>query len=161
MIKIVYSKFMWHFLCVFENVQSFLPPRFLQDVFPFYKHLYVWLPYHTTAGIRSVQRTQRMFCWTFALLNDCSHRVFVERKQMTNWSVCCSEQHEQRWRCAAHKVFAITQKYFISPRLWAIREEFEYISDTWPFAEQWSFSAQTVSSCKQKTKRSLYWTQPW
>ena len=29
----------------------------------------------------------------------------------------------------AHRVFLITQKYSISPRLWAIREEFELISD--------------------------------
>ncbi len=55
----------------------------------------------------------------------------------------------------------ITQKYPILPRLWTIREEMEYISDTWPFAEQWSFSAQTVCCCRQKTRRSLYWTEPW
>ena len=38
-----------------------------------------------------------------------------------------------------------------------------YISDTWPFAEQWSFSPQTVCCCKQKTKCllcSLNWTGP-
>ncbi len=49
-------------------------------------------------GARSAQRTQRTFCWTFALfalLNDCSQRTFAERKQTTNWSVCYSEQ---RWR---------------------------------------------------------------
>ncbi len=33
-------------------------------------------------------------------------------------------------------------------------------SCTWPFAERWSFSAQTVCCCKQKTKRSLDWTDP-
>ncbi len=47
------------------------------------------------AGARSAQRTQQTFCWTFALLNDCSQRPFAERKQTTNWSVCYSEQ---RWR---------------------------------------------------------------
>ena len=38
--------------------------------------------------------------------------------------------------------------------------EFELSSDTWPFAEHWSFSAQTVCCCKQKTKHSLGWTGP-
>ncbi len=60
----------------------------------------------------------------------------------------------------AHRVFFTMQNYSISPRLWAITEEFELFSDTWPFAEQWSFSAQTACCCKQKTKHSLGWTDP-
>ena len=40
---------MWHFLCVFENVQRFLPPKcFLQDIFHSTNTLYVKLPYHAT-----------------------------------------------------------------------------------------------------------------
>ena len=46
--------------------------------------------------------------------------TFAEQKQTTNRSVCYSEQ---RWR--THRVFLITKKYPISPRLWAIREILE------------------------------------
>ncbi len=59
----------------------------------------------------------------------------------------------------AHRVSFVTQQCSISPRLWSIRKEFESISDTWLLAEQWSFSAQTACYCKQKTKRSLNWTE--
>ena len=55
----------------------------------------------TNPGVRSVQRTHRTLCCTFApfaLLNDCSQRTFAERKQTTNWRVCHSMHSEQRWR---------------------------------------------------------------
>ncbi len=98
------------------------------------------------------------------LLNVCS---VCSTERLFTANVRWMEANAKLWVFAiankddgAHRLFFITQKYSISPRLWAIAEEFELISDTCPFAEQWSFSAQTVCCCKQKTKRSLGWTDP-
>ena len=68
-----------------------------------------------------------------------------------------------RWTEANDKsgCFSLRKTTLLLPRLWAITEELEDIGDTWPFADQWSFSRQTVCCCKQKTKRSLYWTELW
>ncbi len=59
-------------------------------------------------------------------------------------------------RLSAHRVFLITQKYSISPRLWAIREEFEYISGTWPFAEQWSYVQRADRLLLQTKKKKTF-----
>ena len=114
---------------------------------------------HGSPGVRSVQRTQRTFCWSLLRLlywtTVPSERSLNGSKRQIGVFAMANKDG------GAHRVFFIMQKYPITPRLWAIIEELEDIGDTRPFAEQWSFSAQTVCCCKQKTKSSLYWTEPW
>ncbi len=52
---------MWHFLCMFKNVQSFLPPKcYLQDVFPLYRHFYM-SGYHIIHVILQLIRLMNLF----------------------------------------------------------------------------------------------------